>query len=55
MKAPESEAEALRASPKHRTGRVPKQLQTAVDVVEVECVDHLRHRREDGDAIDVIF
>lgn len=55
MEAPKGEAETLSASSQHRSWRVPEKLQATVNVVEVKGVDNLRHRSEDGDAVDVFL
>lgn len=55
VKAPERKSEGPRPSTEHGSRLVPKKTQTTLDVVEVECTDHLAHRCEDGDAIDILI
>lgn len=45
----------MSASSKHRSCRIPEEFEPAVDVIEVECVDDLRHRGQNGDTVDEFF
>ena len=55
LEAPKSESEAMSASSKHRSCRIPEEFKPAVDVIEVERVDDLRHWGQNGHTINIVF